>query len=119
MNTNNFGVLAAYALTAVGGVGLALAIGFSIYVWYKEAYTEEGFLSDKDKKIWKASYECTQRIGALLHTKNNHKKVTQLGLALFKTMEPDSFFLHSPSFLVFYHHLLPLTQPTPSIRKIL
>ena len=54
MNTNNFGDLAAYALTAVGGIGLALAIGFSVYVWYKEAYTEEGFLSDKDKEHWKA-----------------------------------------------------------------
>ncbi len=54
MNTNNLGDLAAYALTAVGGVGLALAIGFSVYVWYKEAYTEEGFLTDKDKESWKA-----------------------------------------------------------------
>jgi hypothetical protein len=37
-------------ITAVGGVGLALAIGFSVDVCYKETYAEEGFLSDKDKK---------------------------------------------------------------------
>ncbi|MCF6208960.1 MAG: hypothetical protein L3J61_06240 [Ghiorsea sp.] len=54
MNTNNLGDIAVLTLTAVGGVGLALAIGFSVYVWYKEAYTEEGYLTDKDKDTWKA-----------------------------------------------------------------
>ena len=71
MNTNNLGDLAAYALTAVGGVGLALAIGFSVYVWYKEAYTEEGFLTDKDKESWKAQYEWTQHISTPLYKKQS------------------------------------------------
>ena len=47
----DFGIL---ALTIIGGLCLALAIGFSVFVWYKEAYTEEGFLTDKDKENWKA-----------------------------------------------------------------
>ena len=54
MNTTNLGDFAIFALTGIGSFCLALAIGFAIYVWYKEAYTEEGFLTDKDKENWKA-----------------------------------------------------------------
>ena len=54
MNTITLGDFAVFSLTAVGGLCLALAIGFSIYVWYKEVYTDDGFLTDKDKENWKA-----------------------------------------------------------------
>ena len=43
MNTNNFADLAAYALTTVDGIGLALAIGFFIYVRIKKPTQKKVF----------------------------------------------------------------------------
>ncbi|MDX8388178.1 MAG: hypothetical protein R8M46_06550 [Ghiorsea sp.] len=46
------GDYAMYLLTGIGFIGFLILTTFSIYVWYKEAYTEEGYLTDKDKAHW-------------------------------------------------------------------